>query len=50
MTASRMLGRSKKPLACRYGCCHSYADNGKRANVRSAKRRERRTWQREVAR
>jgi hypothetical protein len=42
----KMLGRFDQPLTCRYGCCRQYASKGKRAVVRSAKRRERRAWRR----
>lgn len=42
-----MLGRVDRPLTCRYGCCRQYADKGRRAPVRSAKRRERLAWRRE---
>lgn len=44
----RMLGRTCRGLTCRYGCCRQYADQGRKAPVRSAKRREERAWRREA--
>jgi hypothetical protein len=45
----KLLGRVDKPQLCRYGCCRQYPEKGKRAPIRSAKRREERAWRREAS-
>lgn len=47
---SRMLGRTKRPRTCQYGCCREWhtAHKGAHKRVRQGKRREQRAWQKEA--